>query len=204
MSSIAKKPAEPPEIQPAGPPPLLAVHPRLETKAFSFDYHLTNTRAQPIYLFNLLWVWEKTGDGVRADRPVYVCLNEPRRLQLAKVILPLPTDRQLEMRMVPFATRVEPGERYTEAFHLPLPVEEYNYYFPPTEHAKCELTGADRVVFSLAFVEHTRDLTVKPAPLPGGLRVHHPQLLSRVETIRSSPVSAQVPVRKRIDRFERF
>ena len=187
-----------------GPPLRMEVDIRVADQTLDLEYKIKNIRNKPIYLFNVLWDWDKTGQYVASPNPVYACLKQDGLVHLAKQILPLPRNRKVELRIVPFATKVEPGQEYGEKLELPLPLREYNPYFPFGEQSKHKLMTAQGVVFSLQYVGEMEDLKAPPAPLPGALQVQYPRLLGRVETLRSNVARLAVPVNKRTDPFEEF
>lgn len=176
----------------------------IQGSTFQVQYQVKNTRDKPIYLFNALWGWDEKGNYVLPPSPVYVCLKREGFLHLAKRILPLPRGRRVEVRIVPFATKVEVGQEFSETLQLALPIQEYNPYFPPDEQSTYQIMTAEAMVFSLQFVGELEELKVQSAPLPGALHLQHPKLLSQVETLQSDTLRVQVPVKKRLDEFEEF
>jgi hypothetical protein len=195
-----------PEPSTAGPAPALDMSLSVKGNELHLAYKVRNPRRQPVYLFNVLWDFPAKAKGgqLAASSPVYACLRPNRNLHLAKQILPLPRNRKVELRILPFATRLEPDQEFEEVLRWPLPVAEYNPYFPVTPESKFEARPAETVAFTLQWLAHTDDLQVKPAPLPGALQLWHPQLLARVETLQFGPVRMAVKVNKRLDAFEDF
>jgi hypothetical protein len=185
-------------------PVLLVVDAKVQDQTVRLQYRVRNTRDKPIYLFNVLWDWDEKGDYVVPPIPVYACLKQESMLHLAKQILPLPHNREVEVRMVPFATKVEVGQEFSATFQLALPVQEYNPYFPPDGKSAYQTMIADVMVFSLHFVNELDGLKTQSAPLPGAFLLQHPKLLSQIETLRSDALRVQVPVQKRLDEFEEF
>lgn len=193
-----------PERQSTTPPVILEVGPQLQADALNLRYEARNGRGKPIYLLNVLWAWDRNGKYVPSPSPVYACMKGKNQLHLALQVLPLPRRREVELRNVPFATKVEAGQSFSKSLRLPLPIDEYNTYFPATEESRYQDMAATELVFSLQFVEELDGLKVQAALLPEALRLHHPQLLARVETLQSKALPMQVPVRKRLDEFEEF
>jgi hypothetical protein len=167
-------------------------------------YEVTNTRNNAVYLLNVLWDFDPAGKYIPAAGPAYVCLRGDKQLYLAKMVLPVPRNRMVELRVVPFATKVEAGERYEETLKFPVPVAEFHAYFPATPDSKFRLMTARSVAFGLQFVNDVAGMEASAAPLPNALRLSHPKLLALIETLRSRPEVLAVPVNKREDHFEEF
>jgi len=187
-----------------GAPIALDVRFELEPTGLKVRYRVKNTREHPIYLFNLIWEFGPKGQYVPARMPVYACLRQTGLLHLAKTILPPPRNHSVELRIVPFASKIEAGHTFEEELQLPLPVDEFNSYFPVRRDSKYKVEPAHTVLFSLDFVNEAPDMKAATAPLPNGLRLQHPKLLALVETVQSEPQPLRVPVNKRQDEFEEF
>jgi len=166
------------------------------------DYKFRNTRQQPVYLFNVLWDSDPKGKPAPAPSPVYVCLLPDGVLHLAKKIPKLPPNRKVELRVIPYATKVEPGREFSESLQLALPLAEYNPYFVPTPETKYEVRRSKFATFTLNLLPHSDGLVVEPAPLPNSLSVRHKDLFGKVETLSVKHPDVVVPVNKRLDAFE--
>lgn len=189
--------------QPTAGPPLEAAA-RVEGTILLLDYVFRNTRSKPVYLFNVLWEFGPKGKSVvAAPQPAYVCWKDGT-VHVAKQIPPLPRTRSVELRRVSFATKVEAGQEFREALRLPLPLAEYNPYFPAKPESKYEARKATALKFSLQLLNHSEDVKVEPAPLPEALIVQHPDLFGQVETLSAKPLPVTVTVNKRLDAFEDF
>ncbi len=180
------------------------VHFDLKPTSLSIQYNVTNTRSHPIYLFNVLWELDPKGKYKLADPSGYICLSPSGELHVAELILPLPRDRTVYLRNVPFVTKVEPKQTFTGKVQLPLPVSEYNPYFPVGPNSKFANVMAHSAAFTLQFINDMPEMEAQPAPLPNALRLSHPKLLALVETLRSRPEALSVSVQKREDHFEGF
>ncbi|HEX6730147.1 MAG TPA: hypothetical protein VF074_09060 [Pyrinomonadaceae bacterium] len=190
--------------QVAGAPLQLEVNLTVEEGQLLLVYKLKNTRSKPIYLFNILWDWDKKGDYVAAKAPVYSCLRQDGLFHLAKQILPLPRRRVVEARRIPFATKVDAGGEFSEKLQLPLPVEEYNPYFPAVDKSRYEVREAIGAIFTLQFIEEVQQLKITDTPLPPAVMLWHPNLFGHVEAVESKPKRIKIKVKKRLDEFEEF
>lgn len=183
--------------------PQLQVSFDLQGDTLLIKYKVKNTTAKAIYLFNILWEW-KNNSYVPASQAVYVSLLDDNKLHLSKQIPPLPKLKEVEVRRIPFAVKVEAGSEFSEKIGLSLPVTEYNPYFPKNQNSKEEIRTADAVFFTVQFIRESDELKVKPANFGEAFFVRHPNLSGNVETLSSKPSAIEVSVKKRTDTFEEF
>lgn len=186
---------------PNTPAVTLEFNAKVDGATLAAGYRATNRGDKPVYLLNVLWTFTDTGVA-KDPRPAYVSIRTDRSLHLGKIAAPLPKTRTVELRIVPYATKLEPGASTGEVMRIPLPAEEYNPYF--LDNPQWRDFVAEGVVLSMQYVRADEKLTEKPAPVEGALAIWHPQLLARIETVRSSTVRVAIPVRVRADEFERF
>ena len=184
--------------------PSLHVEFRIEEQTLFLEYKVKNNLEKPIYLFNVLWDFNLKGDYIPAPSPVYSCLRSDGTLHLAKQILPLPKDRTVELRIIPFAQKVEAGHELSEKISLPIPIAEYNPYYPLEPDSKTVEKFADSIFFSLQFIEHSAQLEVANSSLPNSVRIDHPNIFAEVRTLASKPKSVQIKVSKRAAAFGEF
>jgi hypothetical protein len=177
---------------------------KLEADRLHVMYRVKNLRKRPLLFFDVLWEEDPNGKIIPSPWPFYICVQDKNVLHLSQQILPLPTQQRVEVRIVPFATRLGPGEGTEKTFSLPLPLREYNTYFPAYEGAKEQQVKSTAVVITVQFVEQTEDMEINESPLEGALRLYHPRLLTMAEALRSTPIQLIMPVMKREDMFERF
>jgi hypothetical protein len=177
---------------------------RLAGGALSVGYRVRNVSAAPLLLFNVLWDVPESA-YVKAPFPAYVCVRGGQELHVAQQILPHPKLMKLEVRNVPFVTRLAPGASTAAQLTFPVPVEEYSVYYPQDPKAEKQLITVNRVVFTLQYMAETGNVKTMPAPLEGALRVEHPDLFSQVRTIDSQPMSSpDIHVAKAPQPFEEF
>jgi hypothetical protein len=188
----------------ASAPLELRVHFKVDAKNLVAEYEVTNTRAHAVYLFNVPWAFDAKGQPAAASSPAYISLRRDGQLYIGEIVPPLPHDKEVELRVVPFATKLEAGQSYKETLKFPLPVAEYNAYFPAKPDSKYRLVAAHSVVFGLQFVNDVEGMEAKSAPLPNALQLSHPRLLGLIETMKARPQKLDVPVNQRADEFEEF
>ncbi|HLL99643.1 MAG TPA: hypothetical protein VK400_01195 [Pyrinomonadaceae bacterium] len=183
--------------------PVLQTNIALIDKHLQVEYRVKNTTAKPIYIFNVLWD-TSSGEYRRAPQGVYVSLKTDGALHLSKQIPALPKTMKVEVREIPFVTKIEAGKEFAETIKLAVPVEEYNPYFPKESDSTEELKNAETAVFSIQFIRESDELVTEPAPIKDALSVRHPNLFGNVETLSSKPGAVNVQVKRRTDSFERF
>jgi len=166
-------------------------------------FHVTNDQSSPVYLFNVLWEHAGKGTYIEARMPVYASLRSPGVLCLLKGLAPLPKAREVEVRNVPFATRVDPGQVFAEEIDMRLPIDEYSPYFSPPSGGTVRTVQAREIVFALDFIRAHGDETVRKAPLDQAVWIHHPRLLERIQRIERVIASLPIDVNKS-DEFEAF
>ena len=184
--------------------PQLQVSFDLQGETLLVKYKVKNTTAKAIYLFNILWEWDAKGNYVPASQAVYSSLRSENTLHLAKQIPPLPKLKEVEVRRIPFAAKIEAGAEFGEKIELPLPIAEYNPYFPKNQNSKEEIRTAESVFFTVQFIRESDELKVKPANFGEALFVRHPNLFGNLETLSSKPSAIRVSVKKRTDSFDEF
>lgn len=184
--------------------PILQTTINLEQNKLIVSYKVQNKTETPIYLFNVLWDMDNTGKYIPAPQPVYSALRDDETLQLAKQILPLPKGKKVELRIIPYVTKVEANGEFSEKIILDVPVEEYNLYFPKDDNTEYEIRTSESVIFTIQFIRESDKLKVNEAQIKDALSVWHPDLFGNVETLVSKPSPMEVKVNKRLDKFESF
>jgi hypothetical protein len=168
------------------------------------EYKIKNTTGKPIFLFNVLFEWDNQGTPLGITDSVYACLRKDGTLHLAKQILPLPAHKMVEVRRIPYTTRLEVNEEFREKVNIKIPVEEYNPYFYKKADSAVEPRTAESAFFTIQFIRNSDMLEVTKTMIPNAFAVDHPDLFAAVETIDSKPIPITVKVNKRIDTFEEF
>ncbi|MEO6587745.1 MAG: hypothetical protein ABIP06_00325 [Pyrinomonadaceae bacterium] len=183
---------------------LLDTEIELRDNEIKIAYKLKNKTKKPIYLFNVIWDFDSSGSYIFAPNSFYSCLRDDGTFVVAERILPLPKNKRVELKIVPFATEIEAGSDFSGDINIPVPATEYNPYFPKKNEDDEKLKMAESIVFTVEFVKETDGLEIKPAPLEGAKYVWHQDLRGKTETLSSNPKSITIQVKKRTDIFERF
>jgi hypothetical protein len=168
------------------------------------EYKIKNETDVAIYLFNVIYDWDNNGTPVVVKNGLYACLRKDGVLHLAKQVLPLPKQKMVEVRRIPYTSKVEPGEEFSEKVEIAVPVKEYNQYFWERPNSEYEDRIAESVVFTVQFIRGSEALKVTETNIPGALQVWHPDLFGHIESINSKAYPVAVRVKKRLDEFEEF
>lgn len=176
----------------------------LQESSLRIEYKVKNSTDTPIYLFNRLWEFESSGKTKLAVPNAYSCFRDDATLYVAKQIPPLPKTKSVEIRLVPYVTKVEAGKEFVETIDLTVPVEENNPYFPKMPDSETEDRLAEAAVFGIEFIREIEGLKVTPAAIEGSLSVWHHDLFGNVESLETKRKSIGVKVKRRKDAFERF
>lgn len=176
----------------------------LHNGVLTAEYRIKNKSRVPIYVFNRLWEFGTDGKYAPASQPAYILLGDKGELHLVKGIPAVPKSKRVELKIVPFATKVEAGEELSEKFDLREPISEYNPYFPMDKPDTAELRKTESAYFSIDYVAETEGLEVKPAALENSLSIWHPALAEKVRRLSSQPRASIISVMRRSDSFERF
>lgn len=80
-------------------------------------------------------------------KPIYLAWLGGRKAHLGQGIAPLPPDRDVYARVIPFASRLAPGASLTRTIQLPVPLAEQGPYDPP---AQGPAVSIDQLVLSLS------------------------------------------------------
>ncbi len=177
---------------------------RLEQKDSSLqvEYKVKNTTKETIYLFNVLL--DMNAAEAVSPEPVYSCLRDNGTLVIAKRIVPLPAIASVELRDIPYVTKIESGKEYSETLNVPIPLDEYNPYFPKLPNSETEVLASESAIFQLQFIRQSDKLKVDETKIAGAYKVWHPNLFASAELLESQPRPLAVKVNRRTDSFERF
>jgi hypothetical protein len=93
----------------------------------SLGYEFRNGSARTAFLFNVLHRPGTSGGPQTHSNLVYV-LESGGTLVLAKKVIPVPAEVDVEKPDVPYVTRVDPGQTFRERIDLPLPLQLWSPY----------------------------------------------------------------------------
>jgi hypothetical protein len=182
----------------------LDVNAQVHDGKLRLTYSLKNLRQEVIFPFSVLWASSPNGDVIPAPIPFYVTLPQPGLLHLSQQIPPLPLGKRVEQRVIPFATKLAPGQNLSKSYDIDLPLQEYNPYFPPNGSTREDLVATTDLIFTMQIVADQAGIQTRPAQLADALFLTHPALMAHVETLRSQSIPVRVTVKKRLDQFGEF
>lgn len=170
--------------------------------SLSVEYSVKNNSGAPIYVFNVLL----DTDAIETVSPhkFYSCLRDDGTVVLAKAIPKLPAIATVEVRDIPYTTKIEPGKEFVERVEISLPLEEYNPYFQKDHESKTEEREAERIFLVVQYIQQKEGLEVTETKIANAFRVYHPDLFGNVETLNSDTRPISFKVNRRVDTFERF
>jgi hypothetical protein len=168
--------------------------------ALSLSISLRNTGSKPIAVFNRPWDSETykvpAEVGTRFSQ---VSLGNDGIVTLGMIVPRTPAGRGVERMIVPCVTVIEPGQEFKDAAQLPLPLEEFNPYFP-AKTSPVTTVSSPAVAIAADYVEIGGDITITSGPVPG-CREARGFTRSTIERARYV-ISASVPVLRRADEFK--
>ncbi|MEZ5306145.1 MAG: hypothetical protein R2684_03250 [Pyrinomonadaceae bacterium] len=182
--------------------------PKLETQiaqkgtALEVNYTIKNNTTDKIYIFNVPWDVDGSGKFVKARNEAYVQLMNDGTLVVAQKIPKLPVLQSVEFREIPYTTEIAAGAEFKATISLPLPIEEFNPYFPKDENTEIEEKLAERVVFEIQYIRNSEDLKAEATAIEGAFSIWHPDLFGTVEMLESRPSPTAIKVNKRKPPFD--
>lgn len=169
------------------------------------SYKLENKTEGDIYVFNNLFKWDRFGNQMRDANLVYVFHTDDNFIHLSKRVLPVPSDRDVPIREVPFATKVNAKGILEKSILVDLPVTEYNPYYLEKKNSKYKEIVCEGAFLSIGFVCSYDGLEAIPLPdAPEVFRIHGQYLFQKTELVVSEKQYIRLELRKRTDKFERF
>src|SRR4029079_7463883 len=99
---------------------LLSVKASTDNKKLTVACSLVNNTGKKIYVFAALWA-VKDGKVVPDGHPAYASIDEKRVLHLGRLVHPLPKEKFVEQRYVPFALPVAAGGKWEQKWQFELP-----------------------------------------------------------------------------------
>jgi len=172
----------------------------------SFPYTITNRSDADIYVMDAVpWVDPVTKEPVANRDSIVVYLMSDGRAHLSKGIAPLPTDRRVTVRIIPFAAKLASGQTLSRQLEIPLPLAETSPYFPDLPLRQYELVDIPGVLFSVEFLRSTAEgFTAMPVDFaPDVYRVSAKNTVGMTERLSTSFPTQRLSIMKRGDAFPR-
>ncbi len=171
---------------------------------FQIVCSLKNNSPHDIFLFSELWKFSREGKLVPECVPLYCSMSRERVLCLGSIIHPLPRNKFVEVRNIPFATLLRPGETWNRSFELEVPVREHNPYYVETAETIWDEICSSKVSICIDYIVKDEEQNLIALPLNGVFRMESPELLESVRRINAVGLDLEIPTLVRRDKFERF
>jgi hypothetical protein len=97
------------------------------SQSFTLGYEFRNRSPRTAFLFNRVARQNAAGRLEPNEANVYITVSGATVI-LAKKIIPVPADRDVEKPEVPYVTRVDSGQVFREKFDIPLPLKPWTPY----------------------------------------------------------------------------
>jgi hypothetical protein len=181
----------------------LTVKANADNKKLTVACSLANNAGKKIYLFAALWA-VKDGKLVADPHAGYASIDDKRMLHLGKIVHPLPKEKFVEQRYVPFALPVSAGGKWEEKLEFELPLQEYNPYYVSDDETQWDEVAIMSLQVCIDWFTDAEGLKTHETPIDGALRLEHRELLKRIERTTSEAVPIKAAGLRRTDKFERF
>jgi hypothetical protein len=171
---------------------------RAEKTSLTLGWAVHNYNRANVYVFNRLYHRFDEEEGYLIDPNLVVVDAARDQVVLAKKLVPVPPDIDVEKPVVPCVTRVPGGQRFTESLTLPLPLRPWTPYFQPGDDALAEKPVICTAFFEVGFFVAApgSDDLAKTVPTPGDPALYfYPFPVDRQLILRVGPLAAKVPVR---------
>jgi len=172
----------------------------------SFPYTITNSSDVDIYVMDAVPGVDPSTRAAVADRnSVVIYLMSDGRAHVLRGIAPLPTDRQVYMRIIPLAVKLAAGATLTRQLEVPLPLAETSPYFPDLPLRQYEPVDLSGVRFSVEYLRSTVEgFSATPVDFADDLlRVAARNTVGMTERVSSSYQTQRISIMKRTDEFPR-
>jgi hypothetical protein len=169
--------------------------------ALRIRYAVHNKGRDDIYLLDRLAAApaDKTGAGL------YVCWRGRSTVLVLRGIAPLPTNRDVKVRIVPLGTLVQPGRKAERELLLPLPLAEQGPYDPPLPPGSGAPDTASHVVLRVEFLRGSADgFVAEPGPVDGTFKVRARHTVGQAESLENEIAVPPLKVLRRDDAFGRL
>ena len=175
-----------------------------DNASLEFDAWIRNTARTTAFILNGLWNLDASSQLVPDPEKAYRFVDGDNRLVILIGIPWLPRSSTPVYQNVPYASTIASGESVHFAVSIPMPVKEYNPYFPEQPDASYETVETTEVKLVLHYVAYRPEFEVEPSRFLAGFANLPPEALEHVVAVESVAQPLALEVWKRIDEeFER-
>jgi hypothetical protein len=198
--------AGPASIPPQAAGVTLSCRPDRAGNRLIFPYTLENHGPADVYVMDAVVVPDRTSGRPMLDRnaPV-IWLGGDGFARVLQGIAALPPDRDVDVRVIPLAARLPPGDALERRLEVPLPLAETSPYYPDLPLREYELTDIQGIVLAVEFLRGTvAGFAADSVPdAPDLYRVRGQHTVGQVERVSCAFPSRQLQILKRPDNFPR-
>ena len=181
----------------------LSVKAAADEKRLSVSCSLMNETGVKVYVFATMWT-VKDGKIVPDPHSAYVSIDDKRVLHLGKIVHPVPKEKFVEQRFVPFATAVAAGQKWEQKLQFDLPIQEFNPYYLASDKTLWDEVSLNALRVCVDWIADVEGLKLHETPIEGAFRLEHPELIKRIARVTSEETAVKTKGLRRTDRFERF
>jgi len=171
-----------------------------------FPYTVTNHGSSEIYVMDATPSFDPaSGSPIVDPNGAFIWLGADGFAHILRGIAPLPGDRDVDVRIIPFAARLPPGETLERRLEVPLPLAETSPYYDDLPLREYTLTDIQGAVLIVEFLRSTVEgFAAEPAPqAPDLFRVSGRHTIGQTERTSCGFPSRQLQILKRSDNFPR-
>ena len=181
---------------------VLSCRPNRAGNRLVFPYSLSNGSGAEVYVMDAIPGPEP---GTVDRNTAVIWLGGDGWAHVMKGIAPLPPDRDVELRVIPFAAKLPAGGQLERTLGVALPLAEIDPYHPDLPLREYDLVDIGGVVLTVEFLRSTVEgFGVEPVPeAPDLYRVWAKHTVGQVERASCSLPSRQLQILKRRDNFPR-
>jgi hypothetical protein len=128
------------------------------------SYKVENRRPAAVYVFNLLYETDRTGNRTVDPGLAYTYADGPK-FRVGKFLVAIPEGMKAESAEFPYLDLLPPGQTLAGTIRVPLPARRFHPYFPIVAEGAVE--EAAQVILSIGVVDPARgaprEAVVEPA-----------------------------------------
>ena len=130
------------------------------------EYEVENHTEQTLYLWDRMIDYTASGQIINQDI-AYAFFEEPKTLRLVRANLPLPGDRDVARKEIPFVRGIPAKGKVQGKIVLPIPVNEYSPFYPPPTEENSKIEKCSEVRLLLGWSEFREGMQIREQTVGG-------------------------------------
>lgn len=130
------------------------------------EYEIENHAEQNLYVWDRMIGYNKSGQFIDEER-AYVFWEEPKTIRVVRANLPLPFDRDVARKEIPFVRSLAAREKINGKIVLDLPVPEYSPFYPPLSEETTKKEKASVVRLLIGWSEFREGMVIREQTVGG-------------------------------------